>query len=181
MLRVARPVILAELGWMCMGVVDAIMVGPLGPAAIGAVGIGSALHFAYSVFAMGLLLGLDTLVSQAFGAGRTDECRAWLRSGVGLALLLIPTFLILGFGVLAAIPAMGFHPDVAPLIRTFFGITLWSTPFLIFYATFRRYLQGMHWVTPVMFALVSANLVNAGANWLLIYGHWGLPALGVAG
>ena len=65
MLRVAGPVILAELGWMSMGVVDTIMVGPLGPAAIGAVGVGNAMHFAYSVFGMGLLLGLDTLVSQA--------------------------------------------------------------------------------------------------------------------
>lgn len=181
MLRVAGPVILAELGWMCMGVVDTIMVGRLGPAAIAAVGIGSAIHFAYSVFAMGLLLGLDTLVSQAYGAGRTDECRAWLRSGIGLALLLTPPFLLIGFGLLVAIPSLGFHEDVAPLVGTFFGITLWSTPFLIFYATFRRYLQGMHWVTPVMFTLVSANLVNAGANWLLIYGHWGFPALGVAG
>jgi multidrug resistance protein, MATE family len=52
---------------------------------------------------------------------------------------------------------------------------------LLLYATFRRYLQGIHAVRPVMTALVTANLVNVAANWVLIYGHLGAPALGVEG
>ncbi len=63
----------------------------------------------------------------------------------------------------------------------YFVVIIWSTPFLLLYAAFRRYLQGIHLVTPITFALVSANLVNAGGNWTLIYGHLGFPALGVAG
>ena len=80
------PVVLAELGWMAMGIVDTLMVGPLGPEAIGAVGIGSSIFMGFVIFAMGLLLGLDTLVSQAFGAGRLDECHRWLLHGVVLSL-----------------------------------------------------------------------------------------------
>ena len=68
MFALAVPVVLAELGWMAMGVVDTLMVGRLSPEAIGAVGVGSSMFTAVAVFAMGLLLGLDTLVSQAFGA-----------------------------------------------------------------------------------------------------------------
>ena len=78
MLRLAVPVVLAELGWMSMGLVDTIMVGRLGPAAIGATGIGSSLHIAFAIFGMGLLLGLDTLVSQAYGAKDLRECHRWL-------------------------------------------------------------------------------------------------------
>ena len=181
MLRIAGPVILAELGWMGMGVVDTIMVGPLGPAAIGAVGVGNALHFALAVFGMGLFLGLDMLVSRAYGGGRLEECRAWLGTGVELATMLSPVFIVVAYGVKLAIPSFGFHPEVTPLVDSYFGVLLWSTPFLLFYAAFRRYLQGMHTVTPVMFALVSANLVNAGANWVLIFGHLGFPAMGVPG
>ena len=181
MLRLAGPVILAELGWMGMGVVDTIMVGPLGPAAIGAVGVGNSLHFALAVFGMGLFLGLDMLVSRAFGAGRPDECRAWLTAGVELATMLSPLFILAAYAVKFGIPFFAFHPEVAPLVDSYFSVLLWSTPFLLFYAAFRRYLQGMHTATPVMFALVSANLVNAGANWVLIYGHLGFPALGVSG
>ena len=70
MTRLATPVVVAEVGWVTMGLVDIAMVGRLGPAAIGAVGIGSILFIAVVVFGIGTLLGLDPLVAQAAGAGR---------------------------------------------------------------------------------------------------------------
>src|SRR3972149_8236728 len=83
MFRLALPVVLAELGWMTMGLVHTLMVGRISPEAIGAVGIGSALFMGVCIFAMGLLLGLDTLVSHAFGAGSVDEGHRWLAHGGG--------------------------------------------------------------------------------------------------
>ena len=164
-----------------MGVVDTIMVGPLGPAAISAAGVGTSMHMGFAIFGMGVLLGLDTLVSQAFGRGDLRECHRWLFDGVALALLMAaPITAVCGL-VWLAIPALGFHGDVRPLLQSYFGIVLTSTPVLLLYAACRRYLQGMHVVTPIMFALLSANLVNAAANWMLIYGRAGFPALGVPG
>src|SRR6185312_8990677 len=91
MLALAAPVVVAELGWVTMGIVDTLMVGGLGADAIGAVGLASMLFFAVSVFAMGLLLGLDPLVAQAFGAGRIDECHRWLAAGIWLsAMITVP-------------------------------------------------------------------------------------------
>lgn len=181
MLRLALPVVLAELGWMSMGIVDTIMVAPLGPAAIGAAGIGTSIHMAFAVFGMGLLLGLDTLVSQAHGAGDHRDCHRWLVHGLAMGAGLSVPVVAVCFVVLAAIPAAGFHPDVQPLLEGYFGVVLWSTLPLLVYAAVRRYLQGMHVVAPIAFALVTANLVNVGANWALIYGRLGLPALGVPG
>lgn len=180
-LRLAVPVVIAELGWMGMGVVDTIMVGPLGPAAISAVGVGASIHLALSIFGMGVLLGLDTLVSQAYGARDVVECHRWLFHGVVFALSLALPSLAICLVMLAAMPVMGFHPQVLPLLRGYFAILLWSTPLLLVYAACRRYLQGMHVVTPIMFALVSANLINGVGNWALIHGHLGLPRLGVNG
>ncbi len=181
MLRLALPVVLAELGWMSMGIVDTIMVAPLGPAAIGATGIGTSVHMAFAVFGMGLLLGLDTLVSQAHGAGDHRDCHRWLVHGLAMgAALTLPIMGVL-LGVLAAIPHVGFHPEVMPLLHGYFGIVIWSTLPLLLYAAVRRYLQGMHVVAPIAFALVTANLLNAATNWTLIYGELGLPALGVSG
>jgi len=181
MLRLALPVIAAELGWMSMGVVDTLMVAPLGPAAIGATGIGNSLHFTFAIFGMGLLLGLDTLVSQAYGARRHAECHRWFFHGLALALLALAPLMLVNGLTLLAIPHLPFHPEVQGPLRAYFSVILWSTVPLMFYAAFRRYLQGMHHVTPIMLALVSANIVNAGVNWTLIYGHLGFPAMGVAG
>jgi MATE family multidrug resistance protein len=166
---------------MSMGIVDTMMVGPLGPAAIGAVGIGAAIHSAFSLFGMGLLLGLDTLVSHAFGRRDIDDCHRWLHHGVALAIVASIPLTALCLLTLVAIPRLGFHPDVAPLLREYFRVLLWSTPVLLLYAACRRYLQGMHIVMPIMVALVSANAINALVNWLLIYGHFGFPAIGVVG
>jgi MATE family multidrug resistance protein len=181
MLRIAVPVVIGELGWMAMGVVDTIMVGPLGPAAIGAAGVGTAMHMGFAIFGMGVLLGLDTLVSQAYGARDIKECHRWLLDGVTLAMLMTVPVMALCLLLLWALPSLGFHPDVLVLLRSYFAVILWSTPFLLAYAALRRYLQGMHIVAPIMFALVSANLMNAGANYILIHGHYGFPRMGVAG
>src|SRR3954453_11621463 len=98
MLLLAVPVVIAELGWVTMGLVDTLMVGGLGPEAIGAVGIGTSLFMGVAIFAMGLLLGLDTLVSQSFGARRLDDCHRWLVHGVVLSVALtVPLTLILRF------------------------------------------------------------------------------------
>src|SRR5438128_5634995 len=91
MLRLAGPVVLAEIGWMSMGIVDTIMVGPLGPAAIGAAGMSNSLFFAVAVFGMGVMLGLDALVATSYGAGRLDDCVRWLQHGVLVALVVAPT------------------------------------------------------------------------------------------
>ena len=85
MVALAVPVVLSELGWMLMGVVDTIMVGRLGPAAIGAVALGNAVCYTPSLFGVGLMLGLDTLVAQAYGREDHDECHRWLAQGVYLA------------------------------------------------------------------------------------------------
>jgi len=181
MLRLAGPVVVAELGWMAMGLVDVLMVGPLGPAAIGAVGVGASLHMGFAIFGMGLLLGLDTMVSQAHGRGDAEACRHWLVQGTWLAIIVAVPLMLVCVGVLFVVPQMGFHPDVMPLARGYLSVVIWSTGPLLLYTAFRRYLQGMHVVTPLMFALVSANVLNVVGNWVFVYGRFGMPVLGVSG
>ncbi len=181
MLFLAAPVVVTELGWITMGMVDTLMVGRLGAEAIGAVGVGSSIFLAVGIFAMGLLLGLDTLVAQAFGAGRLDECHVWLLHGsVAATALTLPVMGVL-WVIGEAIEHWGLHPTVLELTQPYLSIVTLSVPLLLFYAAFRRYLQGMGIVRPVMIALVLANVMNACATWVLIFGHFGAPAMGVRG
>lgn len=181
MLHLAWPVVLAELGWVLMGVVDTMVVGPLGPAAIGAVGTGSTIFFAFMVLGIGTLFSLDTFVAQSFGGGRLDECHRWLLAGLWLAGALSIVLIGVGFFVVWALPLVGMHPDVIVLLQPYLLALLWSVPPLLFYTVLRRYLQAMHLVRPIMFAVVVANLVNAAGNVLFVYGHLGLPAMGTIG
>src|ERR1035437_4041 len=110
MLRLAIPLALAELGWMAMSVVDVIMVGhimvgrlPSSAGAIGAASLGSALFYPFAIAAVGLLSGMDTLVSHAFGAGDRDEARRSLGSGLAIAVCASPLVVA---AILAMVPVL---------------------------------------------------------------------------
>ncbi len=181
MVALAAPVILAEVGWTTMGLVDILLVGPLGPSAIGAVGFGSVVFLAVSIFGMGLLLGLDTVIAQAYGAGHLDRCHHWLVQGTYLSLLIAAPLTFALYGLLATLPGWGLNPAVLPIAVPYLTVLAPSVVPLLFYATFRRYLQAMNCVRPLTFALLTANLINAVVGWVLIYGKLGLPALGATG
>jgi len=181
MLRLAIPVVIAELGWTAMSSVDTIMVGRLGAEAIGAVALGSAIFLGVTIFGMGLLLGLDTVISQAYGAGKLRDCHRSLVHGIYLALFLILPLTLVLYGLLALLPRFGIEPKVLELTLPYMRPVIWSLLPLLLYAASRRYLQATGHERVVMAALVSANLLNAFVNWTLIFGKLGLPRLGVEG
>jgi len=181
MFSLAVPVVLAEMGWMTMGMADTLMVGRLGPEAIGAVGLGTAIFMGVCIFAMGLFLGMDTLVSQAYGAGDLDACHRWLVHGVVMAIVLSVPVTGALFWLSSGLDRWGLDPRVLVLTRPYLDALTWSIFPLLLYSSFRRYLQGIGIVRPVMLALLAANLVNVFGNWILVYGKLGAPAMGVAG
>jgi MATE family multidrug resistance protein len=183
MFTLALPIVLAELGWMAMGVVDVMVVGrlPQSAQAIGAVSVGSVIFNTVSVFGLGLMLGLDTLVSQAFGARDIEDCHHSLLQSIYLSLAASPVLMVVVWLLMALLGTFGIEPDVRHETERYLHGIVWSTLPLVLHYAFRRYLQGMNIVRPVMVALFTANLVNLAANWLLVFGKLGAPALGVAG
>ncbi|HWQ02988.1 MAG TPA: MATE family efflux transporter, partial [Candidatus Nitrosotenuis sp.] len=183
MVRLAAPIVMAEIGWVAMGIVDTMMVGrlPNGTEAIGAVSIGSVLFYVIGIFGGGMLLGLDTLVAQSFGAGQVDDCHRSLLNAIYFLLALTPLLMLVVWLSVPVLRMVGVAPAVLELTVPYLGALLWSAPPLMLYFAFRRYLQAMNLVLPVALAMISANLVNAFANWVLIYGKLGAPAMGVVG
>jgi MATE family multidrug resistance protein len=183
MLRLSLPLVLAELSWVLMGLVDTMMVGrlPYSAVAIGAVSLGTTLFYTIGFFGSNIMLGLDTLVSQAYGAGNLEECHRAFFNALYFGLFLAPCLMVLIFSGLPLLDHAGVDPQVLAHTVPFIRALTWSTFPLVLYFVFRRYLQSMAIVKPVLFAGISANLVNLLGNWALVYGHLGFPALGVTG
>jgi MATE family multidrug resistance protein len=196
MLRLALPLVLAELGWMAMGVVDTVMVGHLPHPAvtISAVALGQVLYNTLAFGVGGVLLGLDAFISQAHGAGDWEDANKWLLSGMIMAGLLSAVLMAMVWvGPLAMVqlPVGGGEAghEVMRQAMGFLGALNWGTLPLFLYMALRRYLQAFNHVRPIAAAVVSANLVNAGLDWLLLFGHrwtvagysFGIPAYGVLG
>ncbi len=181
MVLLAVPVVLSELGWMAQAIVDTIMVGKLGPVAIGAVALGNAVYYTPALFGIGLLLGLDTLVSQAHGRRNHDECHRWLAQGIYLALIATPPLMLLTAAASFGFAPAGITPQVGAPAAAYLRLLNWGTLPLLLYGGTRRYLQGVGEVRVVTLTYVGANLLNWWGNWVLIYGKWGMPAMGVRG
>jgi len=181
MIRLGAPLVLAELGWMAMGVEDTMFVGRVGAEAIGAVGLGTMMFYGVAICAAGVLMGLDTLVAQAFGAEDRDDCHRSLVAGMWLALLLIPVVMGAIWVMEWILPSLGIDGEVLRAARPYLHVLNWSTAPLLIYFALRRYLQALHMARPVMITLLTANLVNLAGNWLLVLGHLGAPRMGAEG
>jgi MATE family multidrug resistance protein len=183
MLRLALPIVLAEIGWMTMGIVDTMMVGRQANSsvAIAAVGLGGVIYNAVAIFGTGLMLGLDTLISHSYGAGDLEEAHHFLVNGVYLTFGIGPV--LIGIVRLCEIlmRSVGAQPAVLDQAIPYLRAVNWSTLPLLFYFAFRRYLQGIDLAKPVMFSLLSANIVNLLGNWALVFGHLGFRPLGTVG
>src|SRR6516162_3023045 len=182
-IRLAWPLVLAEIGWMSMGIVDTVMVGhlPDSARAIGSVSISSNLFNVLAFFGGGLLVGLDTLVAQAFGAGRREDCHRSLVNSIYLSMVMTPFLMTPVWFFNPLLRRLDIEPQVAALAVPYMKALAFGLFPLLLYFAVRRCLQAMNMAQPIAFALVSANIVNALFNWVLIYGKWGARAMGVGG
>ena len=179
--RLAAPVAFVQLGSMLMGVVDTIMLGHLSAQALAAGALG---HIATILFLMtcaGILTALDPLVAQAHGAGDDRAISAHLQRGIVLALAMAVPLAFVFWDIRELLRLLGQPAEVLDDAAAYVRAILWGTPAFFLFFAFRQPLQAMHVVRPAAMAIVIGNLVNAAANWILIFGHLGAPALGPAG
>jgi MATE family multidrug resistance protein len=180
-LRLAVPIALTQIGMVLYGTVDMIFVGRLGPVAIAAVGLGAMTYFTGFVVGMGVVMGIDSHSSKAFGAGRPDDCGQLLVHTLALALAVAtPIFFLYG---LAGTVFRLIGVDQASLAGAlvYLKVLRWAVfPGLCFVAC-RQYLQSMSVTSPLLAAIVAGNLVNAFLDAALVFGRFGAPRLGVRG
>jgi multidrug resistance protein, MATE family len=143
--------------------------------------LGGILVHVLAFFGGGLLIGLDTLVSQAFGAGLREDCHRSLVHGIYLSFALTPLLMAPVWFFDPLLRMVNIPPDIIFLTVPYSKALAWGTLPLLLYFAVRRCMQGMNIVRPIAFALVTANIINAVGNWLLIYGKLGAPAMGAVG
>ena len=195
-LKLAFPVMLTQFGAALVGLADSIMVGHYGTTDLAAVSFSNALFFTVMVFAMGALMGITPLVGHVHGRlekllkeGTTDEEIAHKHEQITsyLANGLIFTALMSLFSLILLAPCVGFldafgqEPEVVTCAKPYYILIVLSiVPFLLF--TFsKQFLEGLGNTNIAMLITIGCNLLNILLNWLFIYGHCGLPAMGAEG
>ncbi len=166
---------------MAMGFTNTVMVGSLGSAALAAAGLGASLYFAIAMVCSGVLTAVAPLAAHAIGAN--DPRRAGQVAGKGLVLaglLAVPLIAML-IAVPRLLAALGYDAVLAAEIGRFLGAIAWAVPGFLGFAVLRSFLVAASHSRTIMIALILCIPLNAGLNWILIFGRFGAPALGIAG
>jgi len=174
--KLAAPLAIAQAGQSLMSLVDTAVVGRAGAAPLAGAALGSSLFFTVSILGLGLMLGLDPMVSQAVGAGQPVRARRMFWQGVWLALgasvALAPLMMVLPL----FLRPFGIAEDVAQQTT---GYLWWRMPGLVpllVFAAGRSYLQAVGRPQVLAVSTLFANVVNLGLDLLFVFGGADLPA-----
>ena len=179
--QLALPIITTQVGIMLMGVVDTIVVGHVSSRELAAASLGNLYFYALAMFGMGVVWGIDPIVSQAMGARDHEGAALGIQRGIVLAI-------VMGIAVTAlCLPAehvfrmLRQPPDVVPRAARFVWVSAPSLVVMLLFIALRQSLQAMKHTRPAMITIIAGNVVNALLNWVFVFGHLGFPAMGAVG
>jgi MATE family multidrug resistance protein len=182
LLRLAYPIVLTQLSMSAMQIVDTAMVGRLGPTELGAVGFGGIWLWTALTLFVGTTQGVQTFVSQDYGARRERATGAWFWQGI-YAVLPVTVLTIGTFALLmpAFMELLSPPPEIRPLTTAYVQARVWGSPLSVTFALGAAFFRGIGDTrTPLYITLIAVGL-NAVLDYGLIFGRLGLPELGVAG
>ena len=175
------PMVLIQVGTMLMGVVDTVMVGRVSAGALAAVALGNQYFFVFAIFGFGVLLALDPIIAQGLGAGDTLAVRRGLQRGLLLSAVLTVPISLLMLLVEPVLVLVRQPAEIVPAAAGYvYRVTTAMWPLFAF-VVLRQTLQAQHKTAPIVATIVAANLLNAGLNYALIFGHFGFAPMGVFG
>ncbi len=180
-LSLAYPVIIGQLGFIMMGVVDSIMVGSTGAVPLAGASVGNSLFILIFIVGLGLSMAVTPLVAIAVGGNRYEECGILFRQSLlvnMIAGLVIALIIVICSDLLIYIDQPGAVVAQAQSYSKILGLSV--IPSMLF-ATYKQFIEGFSIMRPAMVVVLLANLVNILFNWVLIFGKLGFPALGLDG
>jgi MATE family multidrug resistance protein len=181
LVRLAGPMVLGQLTGVLMTFVDTVMSGRLSAEALASVATGAAVWHTVFLFGLGVLLAVSPTVAQLDGARRHDEIPSVVRQAVWIALGLTVLTVVVYQSAGPLLVVMSIAPELHPTILGYLKALAWGAPAMYLFLALRFLCEGMGISRPIMYFGFVGLGVNVVANYALIYGRWGLPALGAVG
>jgi MATE family multidrug resistance protein len=181
LLRLGGPLMAAQLVQMAMGFFDTVMMGRVGATELAAVAIGTGLWHTLFLFALGILMALSPSVAQLHGAGRYAEIAPLVRQALWIGVVLGGFCFLVLRQLQPPLMALGIESSLVPITDEYLRALSWGMWPVMVYMGLRLFSEGIARTRPVLLVSVLGLAVNVVANYVLIFGNWGFPALGARG
>ena len=180
-IRLGIPIVLGQLGIVLVGLADNIMVGRYGTADLAAASFVNSVFNIPILFGLGFSYGLTPLVGQYYGRGDKFRVGGLLRNSLLVNLCIGVLLSVIMWILYLYVDRMGQPEELLPIIRPYFLLQLASLVFVMMFNSFKQFADGITDTITPMCIMLSANLLNIIGNYILIYGKFGAPTLGLAG
>ncbi len=177
----AWPIMVGQLAQTGTGFVDAVMAGHLSAGDLAAVSVGTSIWSVMIVTMFGLLIAISPMASQKVGAKAFDEIPALTQQALYQSLLIAAAMMLIAHLLVPIFGHIGLAPDVAAKGSEFLAVISWGFPAVAIARVLYGYSSSLNQTKPMMIISILALLLNIPANYVLIYGVWGFPALGAVG
>ena len=179
--KLGIPIVIGQLGMIVLGFADTLMIGHHSTEDLAAASFVNNMFNLAIIFATGFSYGLTPIVGSLFGngehkaVGRTLKNSLLVNALIGILLTLIMGALYLN------IHRLGQPEELLPLMRPYYIVLLVSLVFVMLFNAFKQFADGITDTQTPMWLLIGGNVLNIVGNWILIYGHFGLPEMGLLG
>ena len=181
MVEIALPIVVSQACYTLMIFTDRLFLSRLGPEMMNASMVGGLTAFMMITFFLGLTSYTTALVAQYYGAGRKGSCAVAVSQAVIVAVIAFPFILLCRPLAHMLFGLMGISPEQSVPQKLYFDILLYGTGIVLVRNCFSSFFSGVGRTKVVMAAAVTAMSVNIGLNYVLIFGKFGMPALGIRG
>jgi MATE family multidrug resistance protein len=180
-LILSYPVMIGQLGFMMMGVIDSVMVGRIGATPLAAASLGNSLTLLIFVIGTGVAFAVTPLVAISVGAKKPKECGVYFRQSLIVNLSFSIILASVTYFCADLITYMNQPAGVALQAASYTKILGFSAIPTLFFYTYKQFIEGLSVMRPAMAATLAANIINLIGNWIFIYGNLGFPAYGLNG
>lgn len=181
LLKMGLPVLLTQLGVILVSFADTMMVGAYGVDELAAAAFVNSLFVIPTVMMMGLAAGITPLVGALFGRGDVKEPGKVAKAGLQVNIIVAVAFTVIMGGIYFFLDCFGQPEELLPLIRGYYLILLCTLVPMSVFNTCQQVANGLTDTVTPMLMILLAVIINIIGNWILIYGHFGFPELGLNG
>lgn len=180
-IRLAIPVVLSQIGQVTVSLADNIMVGHAGTHELAASAFANNVFIIGMFFGMGITYGLTPLVGKAYGNSEPEKVVQWLKNGIFTHLIAASGLTLVMLGIYFTLPFMGQEPGLLQLAKPYYLLLCASyLPFMLFFSV-KQFFEGIGNTKLAMHITLTSNVINVVLNYLLIFGKFGFPEMGLLG
>lgn len=179
--KLAGPIVVGQVGQNLITLADTIMVGALGPLALGASAFAGSVFIVFLIFGIGMLAPMTALFARMQGQENYPYGGVLLKHSVAVALAISGFVIALLYLLLPNLHYFGQTSEVLKLGSSFFEIIAWSVLPSLIYQTYKQFTDGIGKTKVAMYVMIFGVILNISGNYVLIHGHYGFPKLGLNG